>query len=68
MNAPIVLDRTPVAIRGEELHPVRWRRKQWAVTSSGIEALDGTYAIEADGSPTWARRRGWTPRNSGRPG
>ena len=25
MNAPIVLYRTPVAIRGEELHPVWWR-------------------------------------------
>lgn len=27
------------------LHPILWRGNQWAVTSYGIEALDGRYAI-----------------------
>lgn len=35
-----------IRVRGEALHPVLWRGKQWAVTEYGVEALDGTYAIE----------------------
>lgn len=35
-------------IRGEELsQPIYWIGLQWAVTSYGIECLDGTYCIEA---------------------
>jgi hypothetical protein len=48
-DAPVALDTTPVPVRGEEaLHPIWWRARQWAVTAYGIEALDGSYAIEAD--------------------
>jgi hypothetical protein len=47
-DRPIEWDRTNVAVRGEPLHPVWWRGRQWAVTKYGIEALDGTYAIAAD--------------------
>lgn len=43
----IETDTTAVRNRAEELHPALWRGKQWAVTEYGIEALDGTYAIEA---------------------
>lgn len=42
----IALDKTPVAIRDQEIGEVWWRGKQWAVTDFGIEALDGTYPIE----------------------
>lgn len=43
----IALDRTPVPVRGDALDPVWWRGRQWAVTSRGIEALDGTYIVDA---------------------
>ena len=37
-----------VRVRGEALsEPVVWSGRQWAVTSHGVEARDGTYAIEA---------------------
>ena len=41
------IDVTPVHGRGTALHPIWWRGRQWAVTNYGVEALDGTYAIEA---------------------
>ena len=44
----IAIDRTPVTVRGEALQDVWWRGRQWAVTTFGIEALDGTYVIKAD--------------------
>src|SRR4051812_32559167 len=44
---PVEIDRSPVPVRGEPLHAVWWRGRQWAVTAYGIECLDGTYAIEA---------------------
>jgi hypothetical protein len=44
---PIETDASPVKVRGEALHPMIWRGKQWAVTEFGIENLDGTYVIEA---------------------
>jgi hypothetical protein len=47
-DAPIALDTTHVPVRGEALHPIWWRGKQWAETPYGIECLDGTYAIERD--------------------
>ena len=49
----------PVKLRGEALHGVLWRGKQWAVTEYGVECLDGTYAandrdISEDGPMHWA--------------
>jgi hypothetical protein len=35
-----------VKLQGEPLHEIWWRGRQWAVTEYGVEALDGTYAIE----------------------
>ena len=43
----IEMDTTPVRVRGDALHPVWWRGRQWAVTELGVEALDGTYFFEA---------------------
>lgn len=40
-------DATLVSVRGEELSNILWRGRQWAVTTHGIEALDGTYSFEA---------------------
>ena len=42
----IEIDGGPVRLHGNPLSPAVWRGKQWAVTTYGIEALDGTYAIE----------------------
>ena len=42
------MDRRPVKRRGERLHPILWRGRQWAVTTYGVEALDGCYNFEAD--------------------
>lgn len=44
---PVEMDTTPVACLGEELDEIWWRGRQWAVTSFGVECLDGTYAFEA---------------------
>lgn len=41
------MDTTSVACRGEALREIWWRGRQWAVTSYGIECLDGTYSFEA---------------------
>ncbi len=40
---------------GEPLHPILWHGRQWAVTTFGIEARDGTYAISKDrlDDPYW---------------
>jgi len=43
----IALDSTEVRVQGEPLGEIWWRGKQWAVTSEGIEKLDGTYPILA---------------------
>jgi hypothetical protein len=42
----VAIDTTPVACRGEALHEIWWRGRQWAVTSYGVECLDGTYSFE----------------------
>lgn len=42
----IALDHSVVTVRGEPLADIWWRGRQWAVTSYGIECLDGTYYIE----------------------
>jgi len=47
-DEPVRMDKTPVKVRGEDLDPIWWRGRQWAVTAFGIEALDGTYTIKAD--------------------
>lgn len=44
---PIKSSRTEVAVRGQALDAVLWAGEQWAVTTFGIEARDGTYAIDA---------------------
>ena len=36
---------TRCRVFGEPLHPILWHGRQWAVTTFGIEARDGTYAI-----------------------
>jgi len=38
--------RNQVHVRGEELSPIQWQGKQWAVTDYGLERRDGTYVIE----------------------
>lgn len=43
----IEISQDPVRNRGEELSEIWWRGKQWAVTSYGIECLDGCYHLEA---------------------
>lgn len=43
----VEMDTTPVACRGEALHEIWWRGRQWAVTSYGVECLDGSYSFEA---------------------
>lgn len=66
----IELSSEPVTLRGEPLSEIWWRGRQWAVTSYGIECLDGLYFIEkkqlSDNSGeykyTWAEhvgRKGW---------
>lgn len=45
-DAPIDIAKDiTVHVRGEKLHKIIWKGKQWAVTEYGIERLDGTYAI-----------------------
>lgn len=44
--AIIAIASDPVPLRGEALGEIWWRGRQWAVTSDGIERLDGTYVIE----------------------
>jgi hypothetical protein len=48
-----------VPIRGEPLSEVWWRGAQWAVTSYGLERLDGSYAIEARDLLHQAESWGW---------
>lgn len=58
-DQPIAIDRTEVRVQGEALHQILWRGKQWAVTTFGIEALSGTYYIEADRLAEDAGTYGW---------
>ena len=48
-DRPIEMDTTPIPTNGraDKLGQIWWRGKQWAVTSDGIEALDGSYYIES---------------------
>jgi hypothetical protein len=46
-DRPIELDTNLVNVRADKLGQIWWRGKQWAVTSDGIEALDGSYYIES---------------------
>jgi len=46
--AMIVAHENPVSLRGERLNEIWWQGRQWAVTSHGIEARDGTYEIAKD--------------------
>jgi hypothetical protein len=47
-DPPLYHDTEPVRRLGEKLHRIRWQGRQWAVTSYGIEARDGTYPIAKD--------------------
>jgi hypothetical protein len=38
---PIVHDANDARLSGEELRPVVWQGRQWAVTTYGIESRDG---------------------------
>lgn len=58
-SAPIASATDEIKVRGEELHPVLWQGRQWAVTEYGIEARDGTYAISARRLHE-DERRGWS--------
>lgn len=58
-SEPIAIDRTEVRRLGEELHPVLWRGRQWAVTEYGIEALSGRYAIDKARIAEDVDTRGW---------
>lgn len=44
----IAIDSTNIAARGQPLSEIWWRGSQWAVTTHGIERLDGFYVIERD--------------------
>lgn len=46
-NWPIIYSANEIKCRGEPLSEVWWQGRQWAVTSEGIEARDGTYFIAA---------------------
>ena len=51
------LPQDEVKVTGEQLsEPVYWTGKQWAVTSHGIEARDGKYAIAS--SRVWEETLG----------
>lgn len=45
-HVPIPWCMEDVQLRGEKLHPVLWQGRQWAVTTYGIEARDGTYYLQ----------------------
>ncbi len=63
---PIVYSDTEVRNRADELSPILWQGRQWAVTEYGIERRDGTYVIEksrldesrADGAVDWLAHMG----------
>jgi hypothetical protein len=42
MTYPIIINDTPVRVRGDALTQIWWQGKQWAVTQYGIECRDGT--------------------------
>jgi hypothetical protein len=58
-DEPIAIDRAEVHVRGDALHPILWRGKQWAVTEFGIEALSGTYSIKAKRLAEGVENYGW---------
>lgn len=55
-----------VKCRGEALGEIWWRGAQWAVTSDGIEALDGTYVIEKDRLPDAGKEFPWPLHMAGK--
>lgn len=50
--------KTRINAMGERLHPIKVKGRQWAVTSYGVECLDGTYAICR--SRLFEEHPGWT--------
>jgi hypothetical protein len=45
MNGGITTQQGAVRVRGVRLADIKWRGSEWAVTTLGIERLDGTYSI-----------------------
>jgi hypothetical protein len=48
MTYPIIINDTPVRVRGDALTQIWWQGKQWAFTQYGIECRDGTYTVPAN--------------------
>jgi hypothetical protein len=55
-----------VPCRGDKLSRIIWRGEQWAVTSYGIEARDGTYAITKHRLWENEDRHGWIEHMAGK--
>jgi hypothetical protein len=56
-SPPEYESKVDVVVRGEKLQqPIYWQGRQWAVTSFGVEARDGTYIIK--GSRVWEETSG----------
>jgi hypothetical protein len=53
-------------VRGEKLSKILYRNNQWAVTTFGIECLDGTYAIKKDAIKTTHPNYSWQKHMSGK--
>lgn len=53
-------------VRGEKLSKILYRNNQWAVTTFGIECLDGTYAIKKDAIKTVHPKYSWRQHMSGK--
>lgn len=43
---PIIYSQTEVRNVADELAPILWQGRQWAVTEAGIHQRDGTYLIK----------------------
>ncbi len=53
-------------VRGEKLSKILYRNNQWAVTTFGIECLDGTYAIKKSAIKTTHPNYSWRQHMSGK--
>jgi hypothetical protein len=63
-DRPVAMSKKRVEIIGDEINTMLWRGRQWAVTTSGIQRLDGTYDIEAGRLHENIRTCGWPERMS----
>ena len=53
-------------VRGEKPSKILYRNDQWAVTTFGIECLDGTYAIKKDAIKTTHPNYSWQKHMAGK--